>query len=144
MRTVRECGAELLPIDSEHNAIFQCMPQSGRAHAPTTAAKGVRRLLLTASGGPFRTTALDQLSHVTPEQAYAHPNWSMGRKISVNSATMLHKGLEVIEAHWLFAMPVSQIQVVVNPQTMVHSMFEYEDGSMLTQDRKSTPLNYSH
>src|SRR3546814_10178528 len=82
MRTVRECGAELLPIDSEHNAIFQCMPQSGRAHAPTTAAKGVRRLLLTASGGPFRTTALAQLSHVHPEQACAPPNWRMGRKIS--------------------------------------------------------------
>src|SRR3546814_7909706 len=80
MRTVRECGAELLPIDSEHNAIFQCMPQSGRAPAPTTAAKGVRRLLLTASGGPFRTTALDQLSHVPPAQAFAHPNWSTGRK----------------------------------------------------------------
>src|SRR5690554_1214185 len=133
MRTVRDCGAELLPIDSEHNAIFQCMPQSGRATAPTQPARGVRRLLLTASGGPFRTTALDQLASVTPDQACAHPNWSMGRKISVDSATMLNKGLEVIEAHWLFAMPVDRIQVVIHPQSMVHSMVEYEDGSILAQ-----------
>lgn len=145
MRTVRECGAELLPIDSEHNAIFQCMPQSGGAHAPATPAKGVRRLLLTASGGPFRSTALDQLSDVTPDQACAHPNWSMGRKISVDSATMLNKGLEVIEAHWLFAMPVNQIQVVVHPQSMVHSMVEYEDGSILAQlgqPDMRTPIAY--
>lgn len=145
MRTVRECGAELLPIDSEHNAIFQCMPQSGRAQAPTTPARGVRRLLLTASGGPFRSTALDKLSDVTPDQACAHPNWSMGRKISVDSATMLNKGLEVIEAHWLFAMPVDRIQVVVHPQSMVHSMVEYEDGSILAQlgqPDMRTPIAY--
>jgi len=145
MRTVRESGAELLPIDSEHNAIFQCLPQAGRATAPTEPAKGVRRLLLTASGGPFRTTALDQLASVTPDQACAHPNWAMGRKISVDSATMLNKGLEVIEAHWLFAMPVNRIQVVVHPQSMVHSMVEYEDGSVLAQlgqPDMRTPIAY--
>ncbi|PLC54176.1 1-deoxy-D-xylulose-5-phosphate reductoisomerase [Pollutimonas nitritireducens] len=145
MRAVRENGAELLPIDSEHNAIFQCMPQGSRAAAPTTPAKGVRRLLLTASGGPFRTTPLAQLPDVTPDQACAHPNWSMGRKISVDSATMLNKGLEVIEAHWLFAMPVNQIQVVVHPQSMVHSMVEYEDGSILAQIGQPdmrTPIAY--
>jgi 1-deoxy-D-xylulose-5-phosphate reductoisomerase len=145
MQTVREHGAELLPIDSEHNAIFQCLPQSGQAGAPTAPAKGVRRLLLTASGGPFRTTALDQLFHVTPDQACAHPNWSMGRKISVDSATMLNKGLEVIEAHWLFAMPVQRIQVVIHPQSMVHSMVEYEDGSILAQlgqPDMRTPIAY--
>ncbi|NYT86071.1 1-deoxy-D-xylulose-5-phosphate reductoisomerase [Pollutimonas harenae] len=145
MRTVRENGAELLPIDSEHNAIFQCMPQTGRATAPTQPAAGVRRLLLTASGGPFRTTALDKLAGVTPDQACAHPNWSMGRKISVDSATMLNKGLEVIEAHWLFAMPVQRIQVVIHPQSMVHSMVEYEDGSILAQlgqPDMRTPIAY--
>jgi 1-deoxy-D-xylulose-5-phosphate reductoisomerase len=145
MRTVRESGAELLPIDSEHNAIFQCLPQAGRATAPTEPAKGVRRLLLTASGGPFRTTALDQLASVTPDQACAHPNWAMGPKISVDSATMLNKGLEVIEAHWLFAMPVNRIQVVVHPQSMVHSMVEYEDGSILAQlgqPDMRTPIAY--
>lgn len=145
MRTVRESGAELLPIDSEHNAIFQCMPQSGRATAPLAAARGVRRLLLTASGGPFRTMSLDQLAGVTPDQACAHPNWSMGRKISVDSATMLNKGLEVIEAHWLFAMPVNQIQVVIHPQSVVHSMVEYDDGSILAQlgqPDMRTPIAY--
>jgi 1-deoxy-D-xylulose-5-phosphate reductoisomerase len=133
MAAVREHGAQLLPIDSEHNAIFQCLPQTGREQAPVAPAKGVRRLLLTASGGPFRTTALDQLSAVTPDQACAHPNWRMGRKISVDSATMLNKGLEVIEAHWLFSMPVDRIHVVIHPQSMVHSMVEYEDGSILAQ-----------
>ncbi|MBB5214130.1 1-deoxy-D-xylulose-5-phosphate reductoisomerase [Parapusillimonas granuli] len=145
MRTVRESGAELLPIDSEHNAIFQCMPRGRGAAAPSEPAKGVRRLLLTASGGPFRTTALDQLGAVTPDQACAHPNWSMGRKISVDSATMLNKGLEVIEAHWLFAMPVERIQVVVHPQSVVHSMVEYEDGSILAQlgqPDMRTPIAY--
>lgn len=145
MQTVREHGAELLPIDSEHNAIFQCLPQSGQAGAPTVPAKGVRRLLLTASGGPFRTTALDLLPQVTPDQACAHPNWRMGRKISVDSATMLNKGLEVIEAHWLFAMPVERIQVVIHPQSMVHSMVEYEDGSILAQlgqPDMRTPIAY--
>ncbi|WP_323011238.1 1-deoxy-D-xylulose-5-phosphate reductoisomerase [Castellaniella sp.] len=146
MQAVRNHGAELLPIDSEHNAIFQCLPQSAeRAHAPTQPAPGVRRLLLTASGGPFRRTALDQLEHVTPDQACAHPNWRMGRKISVDSATMLNKGLEVIEAHWLFAMPMERIQVVIHPQSVVHSMVEYTDGSILAQlgqPDMRTPIAY--
>ena len=145
MRTVRENGAQLLPIDSEHNAIFQCLPPNPDAAVPTEPAKGVRRLLLTASGGPFRTTALELLDSVTPEQACAHPNWSMGRKISVDSATMLNKGLEVIEAHWLFAMPVERIKVVVHPQSMVHSMVEYVDGSILAQlgqPDMRTPIAY--
>ncbi|MGX5660388.1 1-deoxy-D-xylulose-5-phosphate reductoisomerase [Castellaniella ginsengisoli] len=146
MRAVRESGAELLPIDSEHNAIFQCLPQSAdRARAPASPAEGVRRLLLTASGGPFRRTALDQLESVTPDQACAHPNWRMGRKISVDSATMLNKGLEVIEAHWLFAMPMERIQVVVHPQSVVHSMVEYLDGSILAQlgqPDMRTPIAY--
>src|SRR5690606_13472727 len=131
---------------SEHNAIFQCLPQSAdRARAPATPATGVRRLLLTASGGPFRCTALDQLESVTPDQACAHPNWRMGRKISVDSATMLNKGLEVIEAHWLFAMPLERIQVVIHPQSVVHSMVEYLDGSILAQSGQPdmrTPIAY--
>ncbi|TEA77641.1 1-deoxy-D-xylulose-5-phosphate reductoisomerase [Allopusillimonas ginsengisoli] len=144
MRTVRECGAELLPIDSEHNAIFQCLPHSSGCPG-SHPAPGVRRLLVTASGGPFRSTPLDQLDHVTPDQACAHPNWSMGRKISVDSATMLNKGLEVIEAHWLFAMPVERIQVLIHPQSKVHSMVEYEDGSILAQlgqPDMRTPIAY--
>lgn len=146
MQAVRDNGAELLPIDSEHNAIFQCLPEeAGKARAPRQPAKGVRRLLLTASGGPFRTTALDALHNVTPAQACAHPNWSMGRKISVDSATMLNKGLEVIEAHWLFAMGPDQIQVLIHPQSLVHSMVEYEDGSILAQlgqPDMRTPIAY--
>ncbi|MFT0531824.1 1-deoxy-D-xylulose-5-phosphate reductoisomerase [Castellaniella hirudinis] len=146
MQAVRDNGAELLPIDSEHNAIFQCLPQSAdRSKAPARPAAGVRRLLLTASGGPFRRTALDQLEHVTPDQACAHPNWRMGRKISVDSATMLNKGLEVIEAHWLFAMPLDRIQVVIHPQSVVHSMVEYLDGSILAQlgqPDMRTPIAY--
>ena len=145
MQAVRDNQAELLPIDSEHNAIFQCLPHGDRASAPTQPARGVRRLLLTASGGPFRTTPLDQLAKVTPEQACAHPNWSMGRKISVDSATMLNKGLEVIEAHWLFAMPVERIQVLIHPQSVVHSMVEYDDGSVLAQMGQPdmrTPIAY--
>lgn len=145
MQAVRDNDAELLPVDSEHNAIFQCLPNTHLADAPTVPAKGVRRLLLTASGGPFRTTAVDQLATVTPEQACAHPNWEMGPKISVDSATMLNKGLEVIEAHWLFAMPVNKIQVVVHPQSIVHSMVEYQDGSVLAQlgqPDMRTPIAY--
>ena len=145
MRAIRDNGAELLPIDSEHNAIFQCMPQSGRAVAPDAPAPGVRRLLLTASGGPFRGRDLEDLHDVTPAQACAHPNWSMGRKISVDSATMLNKGLEVIEAHWLFAMPADRIEVVVHPQSVVHSMVEYNDGSVLAQlgqPDMRTPIAY--
>lgn len=144
MQAVRDAGAELLPIDSEHNAIFQCLPRDG-VFAPQAPAVGVRRLLLTASGGPFRTLPLADFDGVTPEQACAHPNWSMGRKISVDSATMLNKGLEVIEAHWLFAMPPERIQVVVHPQSMVHSMVEYDDGSILAQlgqPDMRTPIAY--
>jgi 1-deoxy-D-xylulose-5-phosphate reductoisomerase len=128
MRTVKESGARLLPIDSEHNALFQCMP------APDTAVdNGIRRLLLTASGGPFRTKPLSQLQSVTPEEACAHPNWDMGKKISVDSATMMNKGLEVIEARWLFDVGCEDIQVVVHPQSVIHSMVEYVDGSVLAQ-----------
>lgn len=133
MNAVRQNGAELLPIDSEHNAIFQCLPEGGIAATYSKPANGVRRLLITASGGPFRTTPLNDLVNVTPAQACAHPNWEMGKKISVDSATMINKGLEVIEAHWLFAMPTEKIQVVVHPQSVVHSMVEYEDGSILAQ-----------
>lgn len=125
MREVQAHGASLLPIDSEHNAVFQCMPSQGRA--------GVRRILLTASGGPFRRTPLADLAHVTPDQACAHPNWDMGRKISVDSATMMNKGLEVIEARWLFDTPADRIDVVIHPQSIVHSMVEYVDGSVLAQ-----------
>lgn len=145
MQAVRDNHAELLPIDSEHNAIFQCLPHGDRAAAPTQPARGVRRLLLTASGGPFRTTPIEQLALVTPEQACAHPNWRMGRKISVDSATMLNKGLEVIEAHWLFAMPADRIEVLIHPQSVVHSLVEYEDGSVLAQlgqPDMRTPIAY--
>ncbi|HLU15143.1 MAG TPA: 1-deoxy-D-xylulose-5-phosphate reductoisomerase [Burkholderiaceae bacterium] len=146
MQAVRANGAQLLPADSEHNAIFQCMPECDAGGAPLEPAKGVRRLLLTASGGPFRTAALDALADVTPAQACAHPNWSMGQKISVDSATMVNKGLEVIEAHWLFAMPPDRIQVVIHPQSIVHSMVEYLDGSILAQlgqPDMRTPIAYS-
>jgi 1-deoxy-D-xylulose-5-phosphate reductoisomerase len=130
MDAVREHGAELLPIDSEHNAIFQCMPPGYRAgHG----AAGVRRILLTASGGPFRTTPLPDLDGVTPDQACAHPNWVMGRKISVDSATMMNKGLEVIEACWLFDARPDQIEVVIHPQSVIHSLVQYTDGSVLAQ-----------
>ncbi|WP_233234675.1 1-deoxy-D-xylulose-5-phosphate reductoisomerase [Bordetella sp. LUAb4] len=145
MAAVRDNGAELLPIDSEHNAIFQCMPHGARASAPTEPAAEVRRLLITASGGPFRSRDPDTLHAVTPDQACAHPNWSMGRKISVDSATMVNKGLEVIEAHWLFAMPADRIEVVIHPQSVVHSMVEYHDGSVLAQlgqPDMRTPIAY--
>lgn len=145
MQAVHDNKAELLPIDSEHNAIFQCLPQEGKADGAHQAAHGVRRLLLTASGGPFRETPIEALASVTPEQACAHPNWSMGRKISVDSATMLNKGLEVIEAHWLFAMPPERIQVLIHPQSVVHSMVEYHDGSVLAQlgqPDMRTPIAY--
>jgi 1-deoxy-D-xylulose-5-phosphate reductoisomerase len=131
MATVREQGAELLPIDSEHNAVFQCLPPTFATEGLDTV--GVRRILLTGSGGPFRLTPLEQLPEVTPEQACAHPNWSMGRKISVDSATMMNKGLEVIEAHWLFDAPPERIEVVIHPQSVIHSMVEYQDGSVLAQ-----------
>ncbi len=130
MRAARAHGACLLPVDSEHNAIFQSLPAH---YAGDFSAAGVRRLLLTASGGPFRSTPRADLAKVTPEQACAHPNWVMGRKISVDSATMMNKGLEVIEARWLFNMPATQIQVVVHPQSVIHSLVEYADGSTLAQ-----------
>jgi len=130
MRAVVESGAELLPIDSEHNAIFQCMP--AHYHAGRRAGE-VRRILLTASGGPFLNKRLDELREVTPDQACAHPNWVMGRKISVDSATMMNKGLEVIEACLLFNLPPEQIQVVVHPQSVIHSMVDYVDGTVLAQ-----------
>jgi len=140
MDAVREAGAILLPIDSEHNAVFQCMPhvEQARALAHGTVGQtllhcGVRRIMLTGSGGPFRDTPLEALHDVTPEQACAHPNWAMGRKISVDSATMMNKGLEVIEACWLFDAPVEKVEVVVQRQSVIHSMVEYEDGSVLAQ-----------
>jgi 1-deoxy-D-xylulose-5-phosphate reductoisomerase len=123
MRAARESGAQLLPVDSEHNAVFQCF--SDRA--------SVRRIILTASGGPFRGTPLEKLDAVTPDQACAHPNWVMGRKISVDSATMMNKGLEVIEARWLFDVPAERIEVVIHPQSIVHSLVEYVDGSVIAQ-----------
>ena len=129
----RQGGAVLLPIDSEHNAIFQCLPAGVQADARTLNANGVRRILLTASGGPFRTRTPAQMADVTPDEACAHPNWSMGRKISVDSATMMNKGLELIEACYLFDVPEDRIEVVVHPQSVIHSMVEYLDGSVLAQ-----------
>jgi len=126
MAAVRNHGATLLPIDSEHNAVFQVLPE-GRL------VRGVRKVWLTCSGGPFRDLPELDLAKVTPEQACRHPNWSMGRKISVDSATLMNKGLEVIEAHWLFDAPASAIEVVLHPQSIVHSMVEYDDGSILAQ-----------
>ena len=130
MDEVRRAGAELIPIDSEHNAIFQCMPGG---YLPGDAARGVTRVILTASGGPFRSTSAAKMEHVTPDEACAHPKWKMGRKISVDSATLMNKGLEVIEATLLFCLPESQVDVVVHPQSVVHSLVEYADGSMLAQ-----------
>lgn len=130
MQAVNEHHAQLLPIDSEHNAIFQCLPRDDDGGL---ASIGVRRIVLTASGGPFRETPLQQLHDVTPEQACAHPNWSMGRKISVDSATMMNKGLELIEACWLFAASPDQIEVVIHPQSVIHSLVDYCDGSVLAQ-----------
>jgi 1-deoxy-D-xylulose-5-phosphate reductoisomerase len=130
MDAVRENGATLLPIDSEHNAIFQSLPHD---YARQPAPSGVAKILLTASGGPFLTRDVDTLGTVTPEQACKHPKWAMGRKISVDSATMMNKGLEVIEAHWLFGAPAAQIEVVIHPQSVVHSMVSYVDGSVLAQ-----------
>ncbi len=130
MQALRDSGAVLLPIDSEHNAIFQCLPTDYSQGLGTV---GVRRILLTASGGPFREMAPDLLSDVTPEQACAHPNWSMGRKISVDSASMMNKGLELIEACWLFDARPHQVEVVIHPQSVIHSMVDYVDGSVLAQ-----------
>ncbi len=130
MQAVAQSGATLLPIDSEHNAIFQCLP-AGYNRQPQQ--HGVAKIVLTASGGPFLQRDIATLDQVTPEQAVAHPKWVMGRKISVDSATMMNKGLEVIEAHWLFAAPADQIEVVIHPQSVIHSMVSYRDGSVLAQ-----------
>jgi len=143
MQAMKQGGGELLPIDSEHNAIFQCLPnQFSKDPNPSL---GVEELWLTASGGPFRNTPLDQLASITPEQACAHPNWVMGRKISVDSATMMNKGLEVIEAFWLFGLPLEKIKVLIHPQSVVHSMVRYRDGSVLAQlgqPDMRTPIAY--
>ncbi|BDB24419.1 1-deoxy-D-xylulose 5-phosphate reductoisomerase [Cupriavidus sp. TA19] len=140
MDAVREHGATLLPIDSEHNAIFQCLPADDPRYG-----RGVARVLLTASGGPFRTRDPDTLHDISPDEACAHPNWVMGRKISVDSATMMNKGLEVIEAHWLFGAPAERIEVLIHPQSIVHSMVAYHDGSVLAQlgnPDMRTPIAY--
>ena len=123
MRAARASCAQLVPVDSEHNAVFQCLSD----------VKLVKRIMLTASGGPFRAMPLERLATVTPEEACAHPNWVMGRKISVDSATMMNKGLEVIEARWLFELPVERIEVLIHPQSIVHSLVEYVDGSVIAQ-----------
>jgi len=132
MREVQQNNATLLPVDSEHNAIWQCMPV-GDEQRHRFDGKGVRKIILTASGGPFRDADINTLDTVTPEQAVAHPNWSMGQKISVDSATMMNKGLEVIEAHWLFGLSSQQIEVVLHRQSIIHSMVDYDDGSVLAQ-----------
>ena len=130
MQTVRENKASLFPIDSEHNAIFQSLPNG---FSGDLSGSGVTALLLTASGGPFRAANLETLQAVTPDQACAHPNWVMGRKISVDSATMMNKGLEVIEAHWLFNAPPERIQVVIHPESCIHSLVQYVDGSVIAE-----------
>ncbi len=142
MDAVRASGSALLPIDSEHNAIFQALPKS---YNGDMRGNGVRKILLTASGGPFRETPLAALQNVTPDQACAHPNWVMGRKISVDSASMMNKGLEVIEAHWLFNAGADDIQVVIHPQSVIHSLVEYVDGSVIAQlgnPDMRTPIAY--
>jgi 1-deoxy-D-xylulose-5-phosphate reductoisomerase len=142
MDAVNEGGATLLPIDSEHNAIFQSLP---RNYADGLHKGGVKKIILTASGGPFRKRALSDLQNITPDEACAHPNWVMGRKISVDSATMMNKGLEVIEARWLFDAKPEQIEVVIHPQSIIHSMVEYLDGSVIAQlgnPDMRTPIAY--
>jgi len=143
MQAIRSGGGELLPIDSEHNAIFQCLPEHFFKTPKTH--YGVEELWLTASGGPFRDMPIVDLVKITPEQACAHPNWVMGRKISVDSATMMNKGLEVIEAFWLFGLPLEKIKVFIHPQSVVHSMVRYLDGSVLAQMGQPdmrTPIAY--
>ena len=142
MQAVNEGGAELLPIDSEHNAVFQVMPATKLRDFNS---QGIKRILLTASGGPFRNHSLSDLQHVTLQQALQHPNWKMGAKITIDSATMMNKGLEVIEAHWLFNASYEQIEVVVHPESVIHSMVEYIDGSVLAQmgnPDMRTPIAY--
>ncbi len=143
MQAVRQSGARLLPIDSEHNAIFQCMPVDSANATPSLA--GVSKVLLTASGGPFRQWSQAQMEEATPDQACAHPNWSMGRKISVDSASLMNKGLELIEACWIFDLAPDLIEVVVHPQSIIHSMVQYRDGSVLAQmgnPDMRTPIAY--
>jgi 1-deoxy-D-xylulose-5-phosphate reductoisomerase len=147
MNAVLESGASLLPIDSEHNAIFQCLPplSQNEINQGKYLNKGVSRLVLTASGGPFLNTAINALANVSPDQACAHPNWSMGRKISVDSATMMNKGLELIEAQWLFGLSPDNIEVLIHPQSVIHSMVTYIDGSILAQMGQPdmrTPIAY--
>lgn len=142
MRAVRESGATLVPIDSEHNAIFQCMPVDERG---VPSLRGVSKVLLTASGGPFRTWTRQQMRDASPDQACAHPNWSMGRKISVDSASLMNKGLEFIEACWLFDLEPGEVEIVVHPQSIIHSMVQYLDGSVLAQmgnPDMRTPIAY--
>ena len=131
IQTANQYNAQILPIDSEHNAIFQCLPTEFKYGELSSS--GISKVLLTGSGGPFLTTPLNELHHVTPDQACAHPNWDMGRKISVDSATMMNKGLEFIEARWLFGLKASDIQIVLHPQSIIHSMVQYIDGSVLAQ-----------
>ncbi|MBY6199318.1 1-deoxy-D-xylulose-5-phosphate reductoisomerase [Vibrio hangzhouensis] len=148
MDAVSESGAELLPVDSEHNAIFQCLPahiQTSLGHCQLAEA-GINHILLTGSGGPFRYTDVSELASVTPAQAIAHPNWSMGPKISVDSATMMNKGLEFIEARWLFNTSREQLKVIIHPQSVIHSMVQYNDGSVIAQMGQpdmATPIAYS-
>jgi len=134
MEAARASGAHILPVDSEHNAVFQALPNSfDPCQRDALEACGVERIILTASGGPFLNTSAEELGRVTPDQACAHPNWDMGRKISVDSATLMNKGLELIEAHWLFGARPDQLQVLIHPQSIVHSMVCYRDGSVLAQ-----------
>lgn len=145
MNAVEKHGAELLPIDSEHNAIFQCLPSLEKKEE-TLSSKGVKKIILTASGGPFRKKSMKHLELVTPSEACAHPNWVMGKKISVDSASMMNKGLEIIEACWLFNVKTSDVQVVIHPQSIIHSMVEYTDGSIISQmgnPDMRTPIAYS-
>jgi 1-deoxy-D-xylulose-5-phosphate reductoisomerase len=145
MQAARASGARILPIDSEHNAIFQCLPVDAEARFRHEPQQGFSRIVLTASGGPFRDTPLEQLEHMTPDQACAHPNWQMGRKISVDSATMVNKALELIEASYLFETPADDIDIVIHPQSIVHSMVYYRDGSVLAQlgnPDMRTPIAY--
>ena len=138
MREVARCNAVMLPVDSEHSAIFQCLEQANR--------DSIEKIILTASGGPFRQKTLAEMAEMSPEQAVAHPNWSMGAKISVDSATMMNKGLELIEAHYLFGLPDSQIEILVHPQSVIHSMVAYRDGSVLAQlgsPDMRTPIAYA-
>jgi 1-deoxy-D-xylulose-5-phosphate reductoisomerase len=142
MEAVRESGARLLPIDSEHNAIFQCMPVDGGARISLA---GVSKVLLTASGGPFRNWSLERMREATPDQACAHPNWSMGRKIPFDSASLMNKGREFVEACWIFDLAPDLVEVVVHPQSIIHSMVQYRDGSVLAQmgnPDMRTPIAY--